>query len=219
MKRLIIVFAVVMTVLAAKAQGVTENFTVYKNFKPAVIHMASGKNINNALTNIFLKNASLLYMKGSYAMEANMESILGVDFDDHQFIKIDNMLACLLDTVGPNRLYCATVIDVEAYNQMLRNNINITNFSLFGSSMSDQMSYATVELTPEDEQQMPLINHFYYLYNGEIIKVHERELSRILPKSKKRIYKTIISMDGFRWVDRESLVKLLKAISADDEQQ
>jgi hypothetical protein len=56
------------------------------------------------------------------------------------------------------------------------------------------------------------------MYNGEIIKVHERELSRILPKSKRRIYKTIISMDGFQWVDRKSLVTLLEAISKEGEE-
>ena len=213
MKRLIMICGAVIALLtSAQAQGVTEELTFYPNFKPAVIHMASGKDINNPLTNIFLKNASLLFMKGSLAMEANMDPIIGVDFDDHQFIKIDNMLACVLDSVGKNRLYCATVIDVEAYNQMLRNNVNITSFSL-----TDQMSYTTIDLNNGDNA-LPIINHFYYMYNGEIIKVHERELSRILPKSKRRIYKTIISMDGFQWVDRKSLVTLLEAISKEGEE-
>jgi len=202
----------------ACAQGVTEAFTVYNSFRPAVIHLTNGRDIKNPLTNVFLKNASLLFMRGSLAMEADMETIAGVDFDDHKYVKIDKMLCCLLDSVGNNRLYAATVIDFEAYNQMLRNNVNITNFSLFDTMSGDQINYTTVGEDPQEKQQMPLINHFYYLFDGKIVKVHERELSRVLPKNKKRIYKTIISMEDFQWTDKNSLMKLLEAISRDTDE-
>jgi len=187
---------------------VTEAFTVYNSFRPAVIHLTNGRDIKNPLTNVFLKNASLLFMRGSLAMEADMETIAGVDFDDHKYVKIDKMLCCLLDSVGNNRLYAATVIDFEAYNQMLRNNVNITNLSL-----SDQMSYSTIDLTPQEGQELPVINIFYYLYKGKLVRVHEREISRLLSKEQKRRYKTIMSLPDFKWTDRESLVKMLKAIS------
>ena len=215
MKRLLAFFVAALCLATASAQQVTEALTIYRNFKPAIIHMTSGRDITNPLTNVFLKNASLLFMKGSQAMEANMETIAGVDFGNDKFVKIDKMLCQLLDTVGSNKLYCAKVIDVEAYNQMLRNNVNITNFSLFDASTSDQLSFTSLDLNPDGDQQLPVICHFYYMYNGKIVKVHEREISRILPKDKKRIYKTIISMDGFQWTDRASLVRLLEAISAE----
>ena len=66
-----------------------------------------------------------------------------------------------------------------------------------------------------EDIQMPIVRHYYYLYKGELIRVHEPEISRRLPKDKeiRRMYKTIISMNDFTWVDKESLMKLLKAIS------
>ena len=191
------------------AQDNTKDLTVYKEFKPAVIHMANGKTVKTSFGNIFLKNAALLYKQGSATMEANMDPIVSVEFGSKHYLKIDKMLAELVDTVGANKLYCATLIDLDAYKAMLRNNVNISNLSL-----GDQISYATIDLSPQDGVQLPLIRHFYYLYNGEIIKVHEREISRRLKdKEKKRMYKTIISMSDFTWVDTASLMKLLKAIS------
>lgn len=190
------------------AQDETKHLTTYREFRPAVVHMGNGNTVRTSLANIFLKNASLLFMRGSNTMEANMSTIASVDFDNQHYVNIDNMLALELDSIGENRLYCATVIDVEAYQAMLRNNVNISNLSL-----GDQISYSTVNLTPDDGLMLPLVPHYYYLYKGEIIKVHEREISRRLPKDKKRQYKTIISLPDFTWVDAESLVKLLKAIS------
>jgi hypothetical protein len=131
-----------------------------------------------------------------------------VDFDDRKYINIDNQLAAALDTVGNNILYCISLIDVDAYNQMLRNNVNITNLSF-----SDHMSYSTIDLTAYEDQELPIIYIFYYLYNGKLVRVHEREISRLLDKEKKRRYKTILSLPEFNWTDRESLVNLLKAIT------
>jgi hypothetical protein len=61
--------------------------------------------------------------------------------------------------------------------------------------------------------ELPLVKHYYYLYKGELIKVHDREVSRRLDKEKKRLFKTIISLPDFTWVDDDSLMKLLRAIS------
>lgn len=190
------------------AQDNTMNLTLFKEFKPAVVQMGDGRKVKTRLANIFLKNAALLYKRGDATMEANMSPVVAVDFDSLHYEKIDNMLALLVDSVGANRLYCAVLIDMDSYVTMLKNNVNITNLSL-----GDQISYTTLDLTPQEGMSLPLVRHYYYLYNGELVRVHEREVSRRLPKDKKRIYKTIISLPEFTWVDDDSLMKLLRAIS------
>ena len=208
MKRIAITLFILCAVGLAHAQEVTRDFTVYKDFKPGIIHMANGKDLKNPLLNIFMKRSSLLYISGSYTKEANMDNIVGVDFDDRQYVKIEGELAYFVDSIGANRLYCATLIDIEAYKTLQKNNVNISNLSL-----GDQISYSTIDLEQRDSIQMPVIEHFYYLYEGKFVRVHEREISRLLPKEKKRLYKTIISLDDFSWIDKKSLLKLLKAIS------
>jgi hypothetical protein len=103
------------------------------------------------------------------------------------------------------------VIDVDAYNRLLRNNVNITNLDFTMSG--DHLAYTTLDTTSEDDFLMPLINHFYYELDGKIIRVHERDIWRRLPKEKRRIYKTIVGKDDFSWTRVESLMELLKYIS------
>ena len=199
----------------AMAQNETEQLTVFPDFRPGVIHLANGKDMNNPLLNVFLKNSSLLYKHGTQTMEANMDNIIGVDFSDRKYIKVDKKLVFMVDSVGPNKLYCATLIDVDAYQQMLRNNRNITNIDVnnLGTSISGDLSYTTIDLAAQGDILLPVINQFYLLFEGEMIKAHEREIYRRLSKEKKRMFKTIIGENDFSWVKAESLMKLLKAIS------
>lgn len=216
MKRIIIAgLCLLATTASLLAQDNTKNLTLYRQFKPATILMTNGKVVKTPLANIFLKDASLLYLKGENAMTAYMQTIRTVKIDSTWFDNIDNKLAQLIDSVGPNRLYCITEIDMEAYQTMLKNNVNITasSFQELTSGSSDQLSYSTVELEAEEDHQLPLIRRYYYLYNGEIVRAHEREISRRLPKEKKHIYKSVMSLSDFSWVDPDSLMKMLKAIS------
>lgn len=185
----------------------TKGATVYKQFKPATILLKSGKTISQPLANIFLKNSSLLYISGENAMEANMNNIISVDFDDRKYIKIDSLLYYKVDSVGSDALYKATVIDMDSYKKNLVNNRNITNIDL-----GDVISVANVDLSNEDDYLFPLISIYYYLYHGDFVRVHERNLSRVVPKDKQRMMKTCIGQDSFSWTDETSLLQLLRMI-------
>ncbi len=201
-------FIIMMLVAQSlSAQIRTEKLTVYKQFKPSTIMLKDGRELKQPLTNIFLKNSSLLYMNGTNSMEANMDNIISVKFDDRQYIKIDTMLYYLVDTIGNDALYRATVMDMPAYYQQLRNNKVITNID-FG----DQIQTSHIDISTEDDYKFPLIDLFYYRYNGEFVRTHERNLGRILPKDKQRMLKTFVNLPDFSWTDEESLLKLLKAL-------
>lgn len=201
----------VMAALICTAQKRTTQATLYKQFKPSVITLKTGRTIKQPLTNIFLKNGSLVYLNGEYTMEANMETIAAVEFDDRKYININNQLAYMVDSVESNLLYRIDLLDINAYNQNLRNNVNISNMGF----ESGAITTTTMDLNSEDDYKLPLFSHFYFLYNGEFVKVHEREVSRVLPKDKeiKRKYRTIIGMDDFSWNKEKSLMQLLKAIT------
>lgn len=202
----IIIFAAACCKLSG--QGITSAVTVYKEFKPAMIQLADGRKLKQPLANIFLKNSSLLYKHGSETMEANLANVLSVQFDDRTYVKIDTLLAYRVDTVASNALYCAKVIDIEAYRQSLANNQVITNLSL-----GDLVSSTTIDLTDESDTKLPIIPLYYYNYNGKYVWVHERHLSRMLNKEKRRIMKSVMAQPGFSWTSEEWLLKLLKAIS------
>jgi hypothetical protein len=196
-----------ISVQSAFGQDRTTKLTVYPEFKPSVIELADGRILKEKFTNIFLKNSSLLYMSGTVTKEAYMANIKSVKFDDRLYVKVDTLLAYEVDSVGNDALYCATVIDQEAYRQNLRNNQVMTNISL-----SDQVSTTSVDLSNEDDYLFPLINIYYYRLNGKFVRCHDRSLSNVLNKEKKRMLRTFVHMDDFSWSDQKTLIELLKRL-------
>ncbi|MBQ3630505.1 MAG: hypothetical protein II949_04650 [Prevotella sp.] len=205
---LIALFSAVAT-LTATAQERTTQATLYQQFKPSVIYLTDGRKLTQNLTNVFLKNSSLVYMKGSFAMEANMGNIARVEFDDRQYEVVEKQLAQVVDSIGGNVVYRVDYLDMDAYQAQLKNNINISNLSL-----GEQISTTTVDMNNEEDYKFPLVHKYYMRYGGELFPVHEREIWRRLPKDKdvRRMFKTIISKRDFSWTSDASVSELLKAI-------
>lgn len=187
----------------------TTKLTVYPEFKPSIIVLSDGRQITQQFTNIFLKNSSLLYMSGSVAKEANMANVSSVQFDDRFYVRIDSLLAYQVDSVGNDGLYCATIIDQEAYLQNLKNNQVMTNINFHNF---DQVSTTSVDLSNEDDYLFPLINIYYYRLGGKFVRCHDRSLSNVLNKEKKRMLRTFVHMDDFSWSDEKSLLNLLRKL-------
>lgn len=214
MKKLFAIIAMMLSAGVALAQGVTSSLTAYPSFKPGTIHLTSGKSIKNNTLNVFLKNACLLYKSGNNTMEANMDNITGVDFADRTYIKIGSKLAHLVDSVGANRLYCITLLDIAAYEQSLRNNVNITNLDISSPDLyGGNLNYTTIDLAPQEGLELPVVCEYYFQLGGKLVRVHERDLSRALGKEQRRMMRTIMSTKEFSWVNEEQLLMLLQAIS------
>ena len=208
MKRnILIVLLAIAGIVSSHAQQVTPALTVYKEFRPAKVMLADGKILNLSLANIFLKNSSLLYKSGLETKEANMNTVLRVDFKDRSYLRIDTLLAYQVDTVGHDVLYCAQMIDMDSYRQQIANNREITSLDL-----NDMIGYTTVDLQNEQDIHFPIKNVFIFRINGNFVIAHERSLKRLLTKEKRRILASAIAMPGFSWNDEKSLMNLLKMI-------
>lgn len=197
----------VLTALTATAQRRTTMATQYREFKPSVITLKDGRRLPQPLTNVFLKNSSLLYLSGTLTKEANMDNVAAVEFDDRHYITINRQLAYIVDSVGPHPLYCVELFDMESYERNLHNNNNITNLEI-----GDQLSTTTVDLNTEEDFKFPVFRHFYTFYQGKFVRMHERSLWRELPKEKRHIFKSIVSQDTFSWTDEASLIQLLSVM-------
>lgn len=195
--------------LTAAAEDRITMATLYPEFKPSVIYLNDGRKLNQSLTNVFLKNSSLLYLKGTYTMEANMDNIVRVEFDDRKFEVVDKQLAVIVDSIKGNVIYRVDYLDMEAYQTRLKNNVNISSISL-----GDQISTSSVDLNNEEDYKLPLVHKYYLRYGGELFHLHEREIWRRLPKQgdARRMFKTIIKQDNFSWTSDESVSELLRAI-------
>lgn len=208
MKRFLVIMlsvAASLGIYAQKSAGFSATTTLYKDYQPAKITLTDGKVIKQSKANVFLKNSRLLFKRGMFDMEANMAQISRVEFADKTFEKLDTMLVTVVDTVGDKRILCATTIDIEAYKSKAVNDRVVTNLSL-----GEQVSMTTIDLAPEDELKYPLINTYYFEIDGKPFEVHERTITRMLDKDKRRMLKTYMQFHDFDWGDREYLRKILQ---------
>lgn len=191
--------------LAQSDAGMSTKTTVYKDFQPAIIVLSNGKSITEKQANIFLKNGSLLYKHNKSIMQANMENVSSVRFSDRSYLRIDTLLAYVVDTLKTNKLLCATLIDMESYANQIVNDRQITNLELGG-----HVNISSIDNYLSDDIKYPLVNYFFFEIDGKVIKAHERTLKKALPKAKQRMFNAIIQSPEFHWGEVESLTRILK---------
>lgn len=213
MKKLVLSATVLlMAALRVAAQEVTPQLTVFPEFRPATATMADGKKMDIPMANIFLKNSSLLYISGELTKEANTKNLLRVDFKDRSYIRIDSVLAYQVDTVRTNALFCAKVLDLKAYKQLLINNSNITNLNMNDLLSMNMLQYTTVDIGDTQDIHFPVIPLYYYRINDKFVLVHERHLKRFFDKENRRRMESVMNMPGFSWTNEEFLLKILEVI-------
>ena len=74
------------------------------------------------------------------------------------------------------------------------------------------VSFSSIDLIADEDRLYPLAKYYFVFTNGKPLSANERSLSAIVPKDKRRIFKTIISLPDFSWGDPQSLKRLLKAV-------
>lgn len=214
MKKLVLsAIVLLMAALKVAAQEVTPQLTAFPEFRPATVYMADGRKMEIPMANIFLKNSSLLYISGELTKEANIKNLLRVDFKDRSYIRIDSVLAYQIDTVGSKALFCAKVLDLKAYQQLLRNNSNITNLDLNDLSSMNMFQFSTIDLQDTKDIHFPVIPLYYYRIGNKFILVHERHLKRAFDKENRRRMESVMNLPGFSWTDEKFLLKILEVIN------
>ena len=214
MKKLVLLSTVFfLAAMRVAAQEVTPQLTAFPEFRPATVYMADGKKMEIPMANIFLKNSSLLYISGELTKEANIKNLLRVDFKDRSYIRIDSVLAYQIDTVGSNALFCAKVLDLKAYQQLIRNNSNITNLDLNDLSSMNMFQFTTIDLQDTKDIHFPVIPIYYYRIGNKFVLVHERHLKRAFDKENRRRMESVMNLPGFSWTDEKFLLKILEVIN------
>ena len=213
MRKLVLLSTMLMLVaFKGAAQEVTPQLTVFPEFRPATVYMVDGKKLDIPMANIFLKNSSLLYISGELTKEVDTKNLMRVDFKDRIYFRIDSVLAYQVDTIGANALFCAKVLDLKAYRQLIANNSNITNLDLNDLATMNMFQYTTIDINDVNDIHFPVIPLYYYRINDQFVLVHERNLKRFFDKENRRRMESVMNLPDFSWTDEKSLHKILEII-------
>ena len=181
--------------------------TLYPKFSPATIYLTDGRVVKERNANIFLKNATLVYKSGSVVKKVKPSLISKVEFADATYYRVDTLLASVVDSVQGCALYRASVIDIEAYNELMTANSSVTDVIV-----AEYVSVGSVERTATEDKDYPLIDYYFMDFQGKQVPMEDRKLYRIVPKDKRRLYKNNISAPDFSWTSPKSLCKLMDVI-------
>ncbi len=196
--------ALLVVALPLEAQNLVRRTTEFAMFKPAVIVLNNGSTLKK-MANIFMRNGSLVYKRGNTTMQARTQAIARVEFDSATFVRIDTLLAEVVDTVGGNVLCRSRTIDMEAYQQMAYANRQITSVEI-----SDFVNVSSVDLSAAEDILYPVRTVYYMTIGGKTVRVHERTLWPLVPKEKRRLYRTLLSLPDFSWSDTGWLKRLMR---------
>lgn len=203
----LLLFALISVAVNSQTSlGMAHRTTIYSSFRPAEIVMADGRHIREPQANIFMKNGALIFRRGSISLKAKMSDIVSADFGDDHYIKVDSLLAQVLDTVGQAKLIAVQLIDIDSYRSNVINARKITNIDL-----GEQISTTALD-DPETENAFPVVCHYYYLIDGKTFRCHERVIKKMLDKEQFRRVRTFMDMPDFTWGSRDYLVRILKII-------
>lgn len=211
MKQVFGLFLSLISVVPVSGQNISyqsSSLLGYEQFVPATVTFNSGKTIKVSQANIFLKNSTLLYKHGTKILQAKMDDIKYVDFSDRHYEHVDTVLAYRIDSIGDNLLLCAPLLDMEAFQRQMANNREITHLDL-----GEVASIVTTDLKTAEDNGYPIFKRFLFLIGGKIVKAQDRPCLQVIPKSRRREYKTLLGTANFNWSNPDCLKKVLKLIS------
>lgn len=178
----------------------------YKDFKDGNIEFAFGKD-KIYKTNIFLKDASLLYKNDTTVMKANLFGVISVDFGDALYRKTGDRMGKVIEQKGEVFLTVVTTIDTDRMREDARSGRNSTfldlpEFNLFIDTNADYWAEG-------EGSSWPLKDEYFFVVKGEAIPAAEKIVKKSIRADKRNDFKELIKNRKWSWKDANSLKVLV----------
>lgn len=177
---------------------------LFPEFQEATVRQTFNRTLK-AKVNIFLKDASLVFIQDKKVMRAYTKNIIGVVFGDTlRYMKVDSVMARVVAQEGYNYLLCKTTVNMSRYREEEQGGSNLDFFE-----MSD-LNYF-VELNQDrrdDDLGIPLEDKYYFNVKGYVIPANESAFKKVMDKGQMDAFKVLMGNRFWSWKDPESLKML-----------
>lgn len=177
---------------------------LFPEFQEATVRQTFNRTLK-AKVNIFLKDASLVFIQDKKVMRAYTNNIIGVVFGDTlRYMKVDSVMARVVAQEGYNYLLCKTTVNMSRYREEEQGGSNLDFFE-----MSD-LNYF-VELNQDrrdDDLGIPLEDKYYFNVKGYVIPANESAFKKVMDKGQMDAFKVLMGNRFWSWKDPESLKML-----------
>lgn len=179
---------------------------LYPEFQDAKIRQSFGRKVE-AKANIYLKDASLVYMENGKIMRAFTKGIFGVTFGDSvEFVKVDSVMARVVAKKDYNYLLCKTTVNMTRYREEESGGAGMDFFEMSDFNVFMNMN----EDKRDDDLGIPLMDKYYFSIQGTIIPANESDFKPFVRKEKQADFKELMKDRFWSWRDPKSLVQLLE---------
>lgn len=177
---------------------------LFPEFRDAKVRQSFGR-YAKAKANIFLKDASLVYMQDGKVIKAYTKGIYGVDFGDSlHYMKVDSAMAKVVAQDGYNYLLCVTSVDMKRYRSETTGGSELPFFEMSDFNVFLQMDGQQ----REEDMGLPLQDRYYFSVKGQIIPANETSFKKIVPAEQKKAFKLLMTNRLWSWNDPENLKDL-----------
>lgn len=211
MKRILFILISVLSLLPAalpaqQVQQLKRSHTVFlfPEFQDAKVRQSFGR-YAKAKANIFLKDASLVYMQDGKVIRAYTKGIYGVDFGDSlHYMKVDSAMAKVIAQDGYNYLLCVTSVDMKRYHAEVNGGSELPFFEMSDFNVFLQMDGQQ----REEDMGIPLQDKYYFSVKGQIVPANETAFRKIVPPEQKKAFKLLMTNRLWSWSDPDNLKDL-----------
>lgn len=223
MKKILLLFALLSTVLTTNAQNYEPNTKwpyIYENFTDGTVFFEGNKKAQKQL-NIHLWGNKLHYLADdNRILEAKDKGVVRVEIGNDAYIYSDNQLVKILDVDQNNLVVELTKADFDAL---------FTGTGAYGSSLNSSAArdLSSLDLggidNPElgrllqernDGRDLSVKHVFFFIIDGKQIEANKKEVESLLSDNGKKEWKAFQKQNKIKWKDEDSLAKVLSFINA-----
>lgn len=178
---------------------------VYPEFQDAKVRQSFGR-FAKAKANIYLKDASLVYMEGDKIMKAYTKGIFGVIFNDTtEYVKVDSAMARVVAKQGSNSLLCRTTVNMARYREEESGSTGMDFFEMPDNNVFMEMN----EDRRDGDLGLPLQDHYFFKSKGFIFPANESAFKKSMDQGQRQAFEVLMTNRFWSWKDPESLKMLL----------
>lgn len=212
MKKTILLLAIALAAAtgaeAQQAQVVKRSKTpcAYKDFRDGSVEFLFGKP-KTYKANVFLRDASLVYMQDGKVMKANLGSVSQVTFGNDVYRRTGDRLGKLVAENDSVALTDVITIDATKMSDDARSGVNsafldMPEFGVFVATDADYWGR-------DDAVGFPLKDEYFFIVKGQVVPANEKAVKKRVRADRKADYKELMKNRRWSWRDAKSLEVLL----------
>ena len=206
---LLLFLSLVQTSMGQQSQELQRSATptLYAEFQDAKVVQSFGRFVK-AKANIFLKNASLLFIQDNQILEANLQPVISVLFGNDRYVKVnDTQLGLLIMQQGYNQLIRVTTVDMDKYAAENGGGEDLPYLDMNGiGGMFLEIDCDSQRR--EIDKGFPLQHKYYFNIRGKIIPANESQFKKFVRPEMKKAFKEKMNDKFWSWRDEASLCQL-----------